>query len=353
MSYQEKIENITTNLKHFVEKEQGRDSKIGKLEEKMQNIERYLAKSDDYENHSKIIENNMDGFLRKGIMDGVEFKSLSSDDAEAGVIITPTLNKKILSFMHHKSPMRNLASIETISTSAVDYIIEEGDFAAGWVGETEERKETKTAQLVRKRINVHEMYAQPKATQKLLDDAEINVETWLAERIADSFVKTESDAFIQGDGNRKPMGLLKCDKIKAMNAGGEVTVDMLMALLNELPEQYVANATFIMNRMTLSRIQALKDKMDRFVWQQSLTDPLKQTILGIPVVCVSEMPNVESNKLAIALGDFKNAYKVIDRSNISIMRDPYTEKPFVKFYAVKRVGGDVINPDAVRFAKFA
>ncbi len=127
---------------------------------------------------------------------------------------------------------------------------------------------------------------------------------------------------------------------------------MLMKLINSLDEGYIANASFIMNRKTLSLIQGLKDEEGRFIWNQSLADPLQQTIFGIPVIISSHMPDVETGKLAIALGDFKSAYKIVDRAGINLMRDPYTEKPFVKFYAVKRVGGDVVNPSAVKLAKF-
>jgi HK97 family phage major capsid protein len=124
-------------------------------------------------------------------------------------------------------------------------------------------------------------------------------------------------------------------------------------LISELEEGYLSNASFLMNRKTLSSIQGLKDNTGRFIWQQSLSDPLKQTIFGVPVVISSHMPDIEDNALAIAIGDFNSGYKIVDRANITLVRDPYTEKPYVKFYAVKRVGGDVINPEAIKFAKFS
>ena len=124
-------------------------------------------------------------------------------------------------------------------------------------------------------------------------------------------------------------------------------------MINSLDEGYLANASFIMNRKTLSLVQGLKDEEGRFIWNQSLANPLKQTIFGISVVVSSYMPDLGGDKLAVALGDFKSAYKIVDRSGINIMRDPFTEKPFIKFYAVKRVGGDVVNPSAIKLAKFA
>lgn len=137
-----------------------------------------------------------------------------------------------------------------------------------------------------------------------------------------------------------------------MDVGATVTTDILLQLINELGEEYIGNASFLMNRSTLAEIQGLKDQTGRFIWQQSLSEPLKQTIFGIPVFCSSYMPNIAENNLAIAIGDFKSAYKIVDRANIAVMRDPYTDKPFIKFYAVKRVGGDVVLPSALKLAKF-
>ncbi len=249
--------------------------------------------------------------------------------------------------------MRQIASIETISTRALDIIIEDGAFVSGWIGEDKARPDTDTPKLKKKTIQAHEIYAQPKATQSIIDDSEINIESWLAERLIDSFVKLENEAFINGDGTNKPNGLLKDVKVQAIAAGTEVTPRMLLELINSLDEGYLANASFLMSRGTLSAIQSLQDTSGRFIWQQSLTDPLQQSIFGIPIVISSHMPEIGADSLSIAVGDFKSAYKIVDRLGINLLRDPYTDKPFVRFYAVKRVGGDVVNPAAVKFAKFS
>ncbi len=174
----------------------------------------------------------------------------------------------------------------------------------------------------------------------MIDDSAIRIESWLIERLRDSFVKAENDAFINGDGKKRPQGILSGyhDKIEHFDMGEQVTAEKLLDFINLLDEEYLANASFLMNRTTLSFIQKLQDNNGRFIWQQSLSDSLKQTIFGVPVVCCSEMPSIKKDNIAIAIGDFKSAYKIIDRGGINIMRDPYTDKPFVKFYAVKRVG---------------
>jgi HK97 family phage major capsid protein len=347
------ISTIADNVQNILDKEVKSISKINELEAKLMNLQNaiYSPETGHYDNleETKAFRD----YLRKGITSDIITKSLRAVEGEAGFAIIHDLNKRIINSVSAKSVMRQLASIETISTSALDLILEDGAFASGWIGEAEERVVTDTPKLKKKTIAVHELYAQPKATQKLMDDSAIDINSWLVERVADSFIKAENEAFITGDGGKKPFGILSNNTIEKIQAEDKVTPDILLKLINSLSEEYLANASFLMNRSTLAAIQGLKDEAGRFIWQQSLSDPLKQSIFGVPVFCSSYMPNVGEDNLAIAIGDFKTAYKIVDRAQVAIMRDPYTEKPFIKFYAVKRVGGDVIVPSAMKFAKFA
>ncbi len=344
---------ISKNIQTIMDSELKSTEKIKDLETKFINLQNDIYAPDSYNYMNNEETKAFGDYLRKGTKSEIIIKSLSSDAGEAGVAVVNDINKEIIKAVNTKSLMRQLASIETISSSALDLILEDGNFASGWVSEIEERRLTDTPKLVKKTITAHELYAQPKATQKLVDDSAIDINSWLVEKIADSFIKLENLAFIDGDGNKKPFGILKNNDIKKIDTGNSVTPDILLKLISELSEEHLANACFLMNRTTLALIQNLRDENGRFIWQQSLSDPLNQTIFGIPVFCSAHMPNVGENNLAIAIGDFKTGYKIVDRSQIGIMRDPYTEKPFIKFYAVKRVGGDVIFPNAIKFAKFS
>ena len=349
----QQINILTERINKFLSRESNTSKKINNIEERINKMNNYFAPS-KLENIVDIEQKSaFNNFIRRGIVNDFVTKSLSGKGEEAGVLITPTLHNRIISEMKARSPMRQLASIESISTRALDVIIENGNFTSGWVGEDEERRDTDTSALVKKTIQAHELYAHPKATQSLIDDSEINIENWLVERLVDSFTRMENDAFINGDGNNKPFGLLRNNKIQEIELKKQINAKMLLELINSLDERYLANANFLMNRNTLSMIQSLTDDTGRFIWQQSLTDSLKQTIFGVPVVISSNMPDIDDEKLAIAIGDFKSAYKIVDRMGINLLRDPYTDKPFVKFYAVKRVGGDVVNVNAVKFAKFS
>lgn len=335
------------------------NEKINMLEQKINNMMDLYLRPDigifeDNQGHKAF-----NAFLRQGIENNLLTKSsFSSTEETGGALVIPSLYDKIISEITARSPMRQLASIETISTSALDLVIEEDKFVNGWVGETDEREDTDTPKLKHHRISVHELYAQPKATQRLIDDSVVQIEQWIVQQLSDSFVRSENEAFINGDGNKKPIGLLYSILTNHQESvfrptAREISADTLLQLISALDEEYLANATFLMNRATLAMIQGLKDNTGRFIWQPSLSDSLKQSIFGIPVVCCSNIPGPKEGHLPpIILGDIKSAYKIVDRNGINIMRDPYTNKPFVKFYTVKRVGADVVNNKACRVVVF-
>jgi HK97 family phage major capsid protein len=293
-------------------------------------------------------------YLRKGaVASSLKDHFSSSSDSGAGLIM-PTLSRQIVSNIHAISPIRQLASIETISSNELDIIVEENQFETGWVAETDKRLETKTPKLKQKKIMLHELYAQPMATQRLIDDSEIDIYTWISARLSDYFARAENNAFINGDGLNKPKGILSDETLEVIDVHEEekIAVGDILKLINSLNEYYQQNASFVMHRSTLSYIQTLKDDTGRFIWQPSYSDLRPQTLFGIPVHCCDDMPIIEKGKLVIALGDFKNGYKIVDRQGICIIHDPYTNKPFVKFYSVKRVGGDVVNNSAIKLLKF-
>jgi len=354
----EKISERIDNMRHIMEEmtiEKHNDNRIKNLENKFSKFEAMIVRPDIDSSYRSNLHSSFTHYLRSGMID-MEVKALSANnDNTGGYTIVPELYKEIIGGMIAKSPMRQLASVETISTNALDILMERGEFTTGWVAENAARNETDTAEIAQKRILVHELYAQPKATQKLLDDSAINLNSWLTLRLQDSFVRAENSSFITGDGNNKPRGILSygddvVERVDVEHEGALVIGDLLN-LINSMHETYLANASFLMHRSTLLEIQKLKDDNGRFLWQPSITSGVPDTLFGIPVISSSNMPVYAGGALGIAIADFKEAYKIIDRMDITITRDPFTEKPFIKFYSVKRVGGDVINHNAIKLLK--
>ncbi|MCC2646867.1 MAG: Phage prohead protease and phage major capsid protein [Rickettsiaceae bacterium] len=348
--FQKKATHLNTNFETITNLQ----NEMKNYSDKIEQIETYLNRPSQYREEKK---SGLENYLRFGDSSNLETKNLNSAKDEAGgFLVTPTLHNKIQNLITKNTPMRRLASVETISSNALDLIIEDNNFSYGWVTEVAERPVTDTPKLIKKRIHVHELYAQPKASQRLIDDSEINIEQWLIERLGEIFSAAENTAFINGDGNAKPTGILKYDASiidqVAVAEKTKLSIDDLINLMNSLPEYHSKNATFLMNRKTLSEIQKLQDKFGRFIWQPAISEAISETLFGLPVVTCADMPDIAEGSLSIAIADFKSAYKIVDRSGMSIVRDPYTEKPFVKFYAARRVGGEVVNSKAIKLLKF-
>ena len=309
-------------------------------------------------------------YMRKGMdaLSADERKSLSVGfDPSGGYVVYPDMSGQIVTKVDETSPMRAFASVQVISTDALEGLFDLDRAAAVWVGETQARAETATPKLGKWRIPVHELSAMPAATQKLLDDASLNMEQWLAGKVALEFALAENEAFVSGNGTEKPRGFLTYPHgttlpgqiertptgvdgaFAAAPNGGDVLIDTLYSL----KAPYRANATWFMNRATTKTVRKLKDSEGQYLWQAGISAGQPATLLGYPVAAFEDMPTPASNSLSIAVGDMRAAYQIVDRQGIRVLRDPYTAKPFVLFYTTKRTGGDVVNFEAIKLIRFA
>ncbi len=304
-------------------------------------------------------------YLRKGeaAMSPEERKVLSVDsDPDGGYWVTPQMSAQVISKVYETSPMRNVATVETISTDALEIPDDVDEADAGWTSERGTRTETTTPQTGVRRIPVHELYAMPKATQTLLDDAKIDVESWLARKVADKLSRLENAAFINGTGSGQARGLLtypagttnpgQVQQIKSESAS-TLTADGLRSLFYSLKSSYINNANWLMSRATLEVISKLKDSSNQYLWEPSLQAGEPQTLLSHGIERMEDMPTVAANSLSIAFGDFRQAYTIVDRMGLRVLRDPFSAKPFVLFYTTKRIGGDVTNFEAFVIQKTA
>ena len=225
--------------------------------------------------------------------------------------------------------------------------------------------ETGTPTIDRITIPLHELSALPKASQRLLDDSAFDIEAWLAGRIADKFARAEADAFVNGDGVDKPVGFLTHSVVDnaswAWDSLGYVATgvdgdfnggDGIVDLVYALGAQYRANGTFVMNSKTAGAVRKLKDADGRFLWSDGLAAGEPARLMGYPVLIAEDMPDIASDATAIAFGDFSAGYTIAERPDLRVLRDPFSAKPHVLFYATKRVGGDVSDFAAIKLLKF-
>lgn len=309
---------------------------------------------------------SMNSYLKTGSEDrirAIHKKALTvSVDSDGGFFISRGAIDFVNKGMAEYSPMRGVAAITDITGDALEIVEDFDDAATGWVQEAEVRQDTKTPSISKKIIQVHELYAQPKATQKLIDDASIDMEDWITNKLIDAFTKIENQSFISGDGIGKPKGILSYEngigssKIEQVPSGkvGVFTAESLFKLYYSLREEFAIRGKFLMNRATVQACRILKDNVSgHYLWNPGLEVGSPPTLLGAEVCTVAEMPAPGNGALAIAFGDFKSGYQIVDRQGVSIMRDPFTEKPFVKFYATKRVGAGVLNGQAIKLLKLS
>lgn len=292
-----------------------------------------------------------------------EFKLLSVDaDPQGGYWVTSDMSEQVITKVQETSPMRNVANVETISSDALEIPEDLNEADAGWTSERGVRSETNTPTIGMRRIRVHELYAMPKATQQLLDDARINVEQWLSAKIADKIGRTENLAFISGNGVDRPRGIITYPAgttnpglIQQINSGSAaaLTADGLRSVYYGLKSPYIGNARWLMARSSIEAISNLKDSQNQYLWQPGLQANEPQSLLGHPIERMEDMPVVAANSLSIAFGDFRQAYSIVDRAGIRVLRDPFSSKPFILFYTTKRTGGDITNFEALVLQKTA
>lgn len=314
-------------------------------------------------------------YLRSGDDDGlralgVEEKGLSSQvSAEGGYLVDPQTSQDVMSVLLGAASLRSVANVVNVEASAFDVLVDHNDTGAGWSDETANATETGTPQLERISIPLHELSAMPKASQRLLDDSAFDVEGWLAGRIADKFARAESVSFIAGDGVGKPRGIMSYASVAndvwtwgslgyvATGTDGDFSItdpaDAIVDVVYALGAQYRANATFVMNSKTAGAVRKMKDADGRFLWSDTLAAGEPARLMGYPVLICEDMPDIASGATAIAFGDFANGYTIAERPDMRILRDPFSAKPNVQFFATKRVGGDVSDFAAIKLLKFS
>lgn len=284
---------------------------------------------------------------------GFETKGLSAQsDVDGGYLIPQVLSQQFDLALEELSVMRKLADITSITSSSLDLLIMGNNTQVGWAGESDARNATQTPKVKKITIPVHEMYARPQATQKLLEDTAIDVESWLSKAIAYQMATTETKAFLHGDGDRKPKGIFAYnfketadeESFQGITKEESLTTDDLIAAHGSLERRYLKQASWLMSRATLAKIRRLKDGDGRYLWQPSFEASHPATILGHPVEVCDEMQEASMEML---FGDFKAAYKIVDRQGIYVLRDPFSAKPYIEFYTTKRVGGNVVDLKAL------
>jgi len=299
--------------------------------------------------------------------DEAALKGMSvGSDPDGGYVVIPARSQGMTQKIFDGSPIRRLARVETITTGdAWEEPIDADDIGAEWVGESQARPVTDTAQLGLLRVPVHETYALQPVTQRLIDDASIDVGAWVEAKISDKFARQEGTAFTLGDGIAKPRGFLTYDTATTRDAtrawgtiqhimsgaATAITADALRDVVWGLRAPYRMGSAWLMNSNTANSIDKLKDGNGDYIWRDSSAAGGPPSLLGYPVEFSEDMPDIAAGSLALGLANWKRAYVIADKLGIRVLRDPFSSKPKVLIYAYKRVGGGLANSEAIKLMK--
>lgn len=312
-------------------------------------------------------------FLRKNekLLTAEEMKTLSvGSDPDGGYLVTPDTSGAIVKKIYETSPVRQYANVITISTDSIEGIEDLDEAGAGYAGEHATSGNTDTPELGKWKIPVFNIDTEPKATQQILDDAAIDVEAWLSGKVGEKFARFENSEFVTGDANKIRGFVL--GYTPAVDSGTGVTWgsvgyvatgvdgdfaasakgDKLYDLMGMLKNEYLTGAAWFAKRLTITSIRKFKDGQNNYLWQPSFIAGQPETIMGYPVARMEDMPTIASQSFSLAFGNLKAAYTIVDRQGIRVLRDPYTAKPYVKFYTTKRTGGGIVNFEAIKLMKF-
>ncbi len=313
-----------------------------------------------------------EGYVRKGdaaALRDIEAKALSiGSDPDGGYLVPDETETTINGALKDISPIRAIAGVRQVSGSVYKKPFAISGASTGWVGETAARPETSSPTLAELAFPTMELYAMPSATQALLDDSAVDIDQWIADEVRAAFAEQEGTAFVNGDGTNQPRGFLTYTTVDngSWSWGNIGTVptgvsaafpasdpaDVLIDLIYAVRTGYRANANFVMNRATQTTVRKMKDGDGNYLWQPGQAPGQAPTLMGFAIAESEDMPDIAADANAIAFGDFRRGYLIVDRVGIRVLRDPYSAKPYVLFYTTKRVGGGVQDFDAIKFLRF-
>ncbi len=316
---------------------------------------------------SSEVKGFVDGYLRRGKES--EIKSISGAvPADGGYAVPREIDALIATELAEISPIRSIAQVVQTGSAGYRKLVSTGGTASGWVSETSTRPETDAPEFAEIAPPTGDLYANPAASQAMLDDAGFNLEAWLASEIASEFARAEGAAFVSGTGSDQPEGFLSApmgtgeDGVRAFGTlqyvgsgdanGFDGAPDAkLIDLIHTMKSGHRQGASFVMNSATLAEVRKLKTADGAFLWQPGMVEGQPDRLLGYPVVEAEDMPDIASGTYPIAFGNFRHGYLIAERSATQVLRDPFTNKPFVHFYATKRVGGKVLDSNAIKLLK--
>lgn len=298
--------------------------------------------------------------------------------AAGGYAVPEEISRAIITQLTNLSPMRQVANVVTASSPDYKILVDTLGTGTSWAGENGTRSETNTPQLGEVAPTFGTLYAYPKASEESLNDMFFDVAGWLTNSVSVAFAAAEGVAFTTGNGTNKPTGLMAATKSTSDDASlafGSVQyiptgaaagfpalsvtspvaypADKLVDLVHKLKAGYRANARWMMNKSTLAVVRKFKDVDGNYLWQPGLAAGMPSSLLGFPVIENEDVADIGANAFPLAFGDFRAAYTIVDLVGLRVTMDEVTTPGQVKWIFRKRVGGKLVDNQAVKVIKCA
>lgn len=333
----------------------------------------WIRKPRDHEANSRL----------QSVQKAIHAEVKTTVDGDGGYAVPEVISRNIEKQLRELNPLRQYCRVETVSSSDFKALVDVNGIASGWVGETDTRSETGTPGLEEVAPTFGTVYAYPKWTEEAALDMFFDIERWLSDSAAEEFAIQEGVAFIEGNGTKKPTGFLNGtpvttgDKDSPARAFGTLEyvptgvadafpndrtgspagdpVDVLKSVKFALQPRYRMgpNVAWAMNNATLEVISKWKDVDGRYIWQESMQADEPDRLLGFPVILLDGMPDIGANAFPVAFGNWKKGYLIADQAGLRATFDPYTTPGYQKLYVRKRVGGKVLDSNAIKLVKIA
>jgi len=367
------IDTVSAAAEDVKELRKRQETEIKQLNEKFELLDNALAKTQvegkrfyPGELNSNKSDPMLVGYLQKGIVPA-ETKDISVTADGQGITVRSQWTDRIYQQIRETSPVRSVATTLTTDSNALEVLIDRGEPDSDWIGELDPRDPTTASFVERHKIPVFEHYARPEATQQILEDSQLNVENWLASKIQSRFTRQENLCFMLGDGVDKPRGILTYTIVpddtftwgavpasyslgaQYTGVAGDITnPDCLIDMVDSLKSSYLQGASWMMTRAFLSKVRKLKDQENRYLFEPSLQAGSPGRLLGYPIILAEDFPELAEDEPAAIFGNFAEGYTVVDRIGLQVVRDNITKPGWIRWYARKRVGGAVTNPEALK-----
>jgi len=345
--YEEKSAKLTADLLEAKKLEEDHKERIDSLEAKLLRLrsgsEEYKEKTAEYKAFEKFI-------LGDRSISAEEMKYLRTDvDPDGGYLAPVELSNELIRQITELSPVRQLARVMRTSRGSVEIPKRTGIPTAYRVGQGATDTQSNSAYGMQT-LALHRMTVDVPISIEMLADAAFNMETEINQDAAEAFAKLEGSEFISGTGAGEFEGILTNADVANSNSGvaNDITGDSLITLSGQLKDGYTGS--YILNRTTLARVRRLKDGTGQYLWQNGLAAGLPNTINGDTYVSAIDMPNIGAGLTPVAYGDFMRAYRMADHTDMSVLRDSFSQSRSGKvlFIMHRRNAGKVVLAEAIK-----